>query len=223
MLTSRKPNKEVKIEDVFANINHSIRTPLNGITGMSDLLLGTPLSLEQLDFVKSIRSSAHELLGVLNNLIDYSKVEAEKLHLNDLRNSVTSAEPILEDQWVLVVEDNRINQIIVQKYLEKAGMNIMVASDGQQAVELMRKNEFSIVLMDCEMPIRNGYQATCDIRNILHSKTPIIAMTAHAMKGDREKCLSYGMNDYLSKPVTPTDLIHMVKKWIRETEESARE
>jgi signal transduction histidine kinase/CheY-like chemotaxis protein/HPt (histidine-containing phosphotransfer) domain-containing protein len=119
---------------------------------------------------------------------------------------------------VLVVEDNPVNQAVVKKMLEKAGLSPITASDGMEAMEAMQQEQFDVVLMDCQMPRMDGYEATEAIRSreATHGlmRTPVIAMTANAMAGDREKCLAVGMDDYLSKPVKPAQLENMLRQWL---------
>ncbi|MGD9169613.1 MAG: ATP-binding protein [Candidatus Thiodiazotropha sp.] len=119
---------------------------------------------------------------------------------------------------VLVVEDNPVNQAVVKKMLEKAGLSPITANDGVEAVELTHQEQFDVVLMDCQMPRMDGYEATEAIRDreAIHGlmRTPVIAMTANAMAGDREKCLAVGMDDYLSKPVKPAQLENMLRQWL---------
>ncbi|MCG7950721.1 MAG: ATP-binding protein [Candidatus Thiodiazotropha endolucinida] len=119
---------------------------------------------------------------------------------------------------VLVVEDNPVNQAVVRKMLEKAGLSPITANDGMEAMEAMHQEQFDVVLMDCQMPRMDGYEATEAIRDreATHGlmRTPVIAMTANAMAGDREKCLAVGMDDYLSKPVKPPQLENMLRQWL---------
>ncbi len=103
---------------------------------------------------------------------------------------------------VLLTEDNNINQLVASRILEEVGVKVSIASTGVEAVQLLEKNKYDIVLMDVQMPEMDGYSATGVIRNKLKLKDlPIIAMTAHAMTGDREKCINSGMDDYISKPI----------------------
>lgn len=118
---------------------------------------------------------------------------------------------------ILVAEDVLINQIIAKKYLEKMGFSVEIAGNGFEALELVQKRSFDLVLMDCHMPDMDGYQATAAIRKLAgetFQSLPIIAMTANAMKGDMEKCLAAGMNDYLSKPIKAEVLAQNLRKWI---------
>jgi CheY-like chemotaxis protein/HPt (histidine-containing phosphotransfer) domain-containing protein len=119
---------------------------------------------------------------------------------------------------VLVVEDNPVNRAVVKKMLEKAGLSPITANDGMEAMEAMHQEQFDVVLMDCQMPRMDGYEATEAIRDreATHGlmRTPVIAMTANAMAGDRERCLAVGMDDYLSKPVKPAQLENMLRQWL---------
>ncbi len=119
---------------------------------------------------------------------------------------------------VLVVEDNLVNQKLAARVLEKAGHQVTVVADGLEAVELLAREgaEFDLILMDCQMPRMSGYEATSVIRRRevdTGRRIPIIAMTANAMIGDRERCLEVGMDDYLSKPLARAELLDVVQRW----------
>lgn len=119
------------------------------------------------------------------------------------------------DGRVLLVEDNPINQMIAQKMLEKIGLESTLASDGQQALDRLAQGSFDAVLMDCQMPVMDGFEATRRVREqdaLL--KLPIIAMTANVMEGDREKCIEVGMNDYIGKPVIEAELKKVLSRWL---------
>jgi len=119
---------------------------------------------------------------------------------------------------ILLVEDNRTNQMVAKLVLNKFGCRVEVAQNGQEAIEKLQKNTYDIVFMDVHMPVINGYQATQAIR--IHEqqeqKKPaiIVAMTAEAMKGDRERCLEVGMNDYLAKPFKQDELHAKLLQWL---------
>ena len=116
---------------------------------------------------------------------------------------------------VLIVDDNEDNLRIGQKLLEKFGCNVEVADDGEIAVEKTLRGQFDMVFMDCLMPGMDGYAATRQIRcrEMPDQHIPIIAMTANAMKGDREKCLKAGMDDYVPKPINRKLLREVVQRW----------
>lgn len=117
---------------------------------------------------------------------------------------------------LLLVEDNDINQDIAVNLLERHGIKVVVANDGQEALDILSRQEFDGVLMDCQMPVMDGYQATAKIREkAKYQHLPIIAMTANAMSGDREKVLHAGMNDYISKPIDVALMFVTLTKWIR--------
>ncbi|MCB1736676.1 MAG: response regulator, partial [Gammaproteobacteria bacterium] len=119
---------------------------------------------------------------------------------------------------VLLVEDNPVNQLVTRKMLEALGVRVDVADDGRQALELLNRKSYELVLMDCQMPNVDGYEATHRWRVIEAERhlppTPIVALTANAMEGDRERCLDAGMNDYLSKPTGRDALQAMLQRWL---------
>ena len=116
---------------------------------------------------------------------------------------------------ILLVEDNAVNQKVVLAILTKRGFHVEIAANGLEALAAVQKAQFDLVLMDVQMPYMDGIEATRKIREELGMTTlPIIAMTAHAMTGDRERCINAGMNDYASKPVNPTTLVHTIMRYL---------
>jgi len=156
--------------------------------------------------------------------------------LNDHReSSASSVEPqpqtVDGSAWpatarILVAEDNKINQALVSGLLEEFGLSFSLCDNGQQALECLstavsQQRPFSLVLMDCQMPVLDGFSASQAIRagdaGAGNTSLPIIALTANAMAGDREKCLQAGMDDYLSKPIDPDVLEELLRKWLANT------
>jgi CheY-like chemotaxis protein/HPt (histidine-containing phosphotransfer) domain-containing protein len=117
---------------------------------------------------------------------------------------------------LLVAEDNEVNQKVAVRMLERLGYGVEVADNGREALEACARRHYDAVLMDGQMPEMDGYEATRRIRDREPAgrRMPIIAMTASAMKGDREKCLEAGMDDYVSKPVTPEALEAVLQRWV---------
>ncbi|MEO5354203.1 MAG: response regulator [Magnetococcus sp. XQGC-1] len=117
---------------------------------------------------------------------------------------------------VLLAEDNQINQRVAREMLEGVGIGVTVANNGQEAIHLLLNGSFALVFMDVQMPVLDGYQATRQLRAMeLFKELPIIAMTAHALVGDRENCLAAGMNDYISKPIDLQQLFRVLTRWIK--------
>ncbi len=358
----------------LANMSHEIRTPLNGVLATAELLEDTALDVRQKKFVDTIQSSGELLLGLLNDILDISKIEAGKLEINeepfDLRRNfetildlfsssaqtkglkfimeiakdlpkrvisdphrlrqvmgnllnnaikytergfihvevgikrrddsdflsfrvtdtgngiskekhasifekftqahksevikgtglglaickslveimggtigVTSEPGLGSTFWfelplraapaeepdkdngkpevatagryrVLVAEDVAVNQMVLTEMLEGIGCVVDMASDGSQAVEKASENRYDIILMDCNMPVMDGYEATRKIREICGARTPIVAVSAHVFAQEIQSCLDAGMNDFLPKPVKKKALAEMVAKWV---------
>lgn len=126
--------------------------------------------------------------------------------------------PDSDKQRVLLVEDNQVNQMVARKMLEKSGYLVFIASNGEEAIHQLELAEFDIILMDCQMPVMDGFEATEKIRKLTNqdkSKIPIIALTANAMKSDEDKCLEAGMNDFLTKPIRLETLKAKVHQWLK--------
>ncbi|WCM50213.1 ATP-binding protein [Pseudomonas sp. WJP1] len=121
-----------------------------------------------------------------------------------------------EGRNVLLVEDNPVNQTVIEAMLRSLGFTVSVAADGAQAVRSAESLIFEAILMDCRLPVIDGYEATRQIRELPGcTDLPIIALTANALQGDREACLSAGMNDYLAKPFKRTDLQQILQRWVQ--------
>ena len=115
---------------------------------------------------------------------------------------------------VLVAEDNRVNRLVVVAMLERLGCVVEVAHDGAECIEMWKRARYDVVLMDCEMPVLDGYQATEAIRALeTNERTPIVALTANAMREDVQKALDAGMDDHMAKPFVAADLAALVQKW----------
>ena len=121
---------------------------------------------------------------------------------------------------VLIVEDNPVNQRVAARLVEKMGYRTAVVNNGLEAIQAFQRLSYDLILMDCQMPEVDGFTATMEIRRLESpgSRIPIIAMTANAMRGDREKCLAAGMDDYISKPVAYEDLRLLVTRWLARAE-----
>ncbi len=115
---------------------------------------------------------------------------------------------------ILMVEDNQINQRVGKLILQRAGFSIDLASDGHEALEAHKSRPYDLILMDCQMPVMDGFEASRQIRSLDQHQPVIIAVTANALVGERERCLSAGMDDYLSKPFQAEQLVAVVKKWM---------
>ncbi len=115
---------------------------------------------------------------------------------------------------ILMAEDNGINQRVGKLILQRAGFNIDLVADGNEALQAHQSNPYDVILMDCQMPVMDGFEACRHIRELEQRQPVIIAVTANALVGERDRCLGAGMDDYLSKPFQAEQLVAIVKKWV---------
>jgi len=178
--------------------------------GREDVLhLASEAGIEQV-LIKPVERSL--LLDTLSNLLESDHISSEQVPR-------TSVEPLLSDVTgarLLVVEDNPLNQEVAVELLKDAGFTVVVADNGLQALMLLKKEPFDLVLMDMQMPVMDGVTATREIRKLPElSDLPIIAMTANAMQQDRDICIEAGMNDYVSKPIDPDQLLMAINRRVK--------
>ena len=163
--------------------------------------------------------------GYLNKPIDQITLYNALMSITEVRSTemplVTSYSPRELPQFtarILVVEDNAINQKVAQGLLKKFGVKVELAANGEEALTSLESLPFDLVLMDCQMPVMDGYEATQKIRDsqskVLNRDIPIVAMTANTMEGDRDKCLAIGMNDFIPKPITPNKVQEILYRWL---------
>ncbi len=116
---------------------------------------------------------------------------------------------------ILIAEDNAINQKVIERMVQKLGYRVKLVANGRDAIEALSRDNYELIFMDCQMPEMDGFEACREIRkNEGGTRIPIVAITANAMKGDRERCLAAGMDDYVSKPFKQDDLRVVIERWM---------
>jgi len=242
------------LQELFLNWKH----PLEMINFESDLeALITENSLQNTVFIidfnlvtnEKIISTLHQLKkhhakfivmssisDAFNTVLDTQladKMVTKPVGASELYNAIISLDTAITDHnvneispgelpqlngTILLVEDDFINQEVAQGILNKFGIQSDIAGNGADAIEMLSKKSYSLVLMDCMMPVMDGYMATQKLRSgasgELNQNIPVIALTADAIKGVREKCLAAGMSDYLTKPITPEILLQKLQQWM---------
>jgi len=161
--------------------------------------------------MKPVRQS--ELQNVISKLLGEKGTVAPLI----TRYSIANAKNAAVSLRVLVAEDNAVNQKLVARLLEKRGHCVKIVANGREALSALEQGTYDLVLMDMQMPEMDGFEATAELRKRekqtgLH--IPIVALTAHAMKGDRERCLNAGMDGYLSKPIRAQELYELLDNYI---------
>ncbi len=151
--------------------------------------------------------------------LPYKKIVEPIANPQAINNSTTS-QFNFNSVCILVVEDNEINQTLIKHLFKNWQLQFDMVSNGKEAVNILQQKKYNLILMDIQMPEMDGYTAAQEIRNTLKINTPIIAMTAHAMAGEREKCLNFGMNEYISKPIHEKKLHELINSFINENKAS---
>ncbi len=173
---------------------------------------------------KPVRQS--ELYSSLLAVISQSSVQESAQLVT--RHSVAEERRKHLNMTILVVEDNETNQQVALGILRNFGCTVAIASNGRDAVDATAEHRYDLILMDCQMPVMDGYQATREIRRLeeqkkLKFRTPIIALTANALEGDKGKCLAAGMDDYISKPFKQHKILQILEHWYAEGPERVRD
>lgn len=206
---------ESKLDDIFMKFTQADESTSRRYGGTG---LGLSIS-QKLTELMNGSIGVHSILGQGSSFwfkipIIEAEIEPQKTLEEEDRT-----ETVFDNAHILVVDDHPINLMYMRKLLKKIGIErIQMVDNGQEAFEYTQVNMYDAILMDCQMPGMDGFETTTAIRkmhqgNALH--TPIIAVTANAMKGDREKCIESGMDDYLSKPVDPNNLKQILKRWVK--------
>ena len=185
----------------------AISAPILLVTAYGNFMPG-----EQVNALAPLQQKARPLsrLALYQTLQHLLQKEEDKLP--SIRTSNT---PVQHRARILLVEDNPVNQLVAKGMLSKLGCDVVVASHGGEALSRLEQSTFDLVLMDCNMPVMDGYEASRQIRQrVRWSKLPIVALTANAMPEERERCRSAGMNDYLAKPFRREELAALIDTWV---------
>ena len=210
---------ELKVQDtgigipakVLEKIFEKHSAPSNDYTeSLSVPALGLQIS-QQLAMLMNgtISAQSTEGKGSTFTILLQLKKDLSKAPLKPLKNE----DIFFTNLQLLLVEDNRLNQIVTQKILQLQGINVDMADNGKIAIEMLNQNNYDLILMDLQMPVMDGYATTKFIRGAMAghlNKIPIIAYTAHAFRGEAEKCIAIGMNDYISKPMNTDELMKKI-------------
>ncbi|MCU0858176.1 MAG: response regulator [Pontiellaceae bacterium] len=212
--------------EVFsAKLCCEFRTALTGVIGMAQFLKDTRLDTEQADYVATMDSCSSKMMELIDGLIRDEKEEGQVEQYPEFSGSVSVAQVAsapnrarsvnLTGLKILLAEDNLVNAKVVSKMLEGLGGAVDVAVNGQIACERVASNPYDLVLMDCEMPVMDGYTATRRIRLSGKVRLPVIALTAHATDDAQRLCEEVGMNAYMSKPVRKEQLCQVIQQVLK--------
>ncbi len=199
-----------KKEDDFVASLKQINDKVKVILFTSDLRWNQKYGFKSIDFVLHKPIKHKQLYEAVKEMFLSTHGDEE-----GSKNDKIPFEEKIKNKIILLVEDNMINQKIAEKMLDKIGLKLAIAGNGKEALDMVLSGDvtFDLILMDVQMPVMNGLDATKALRDN-HIDIPIVAMTANAMKGDREVCIEAGMNDYIGKPVKLDDLAQLMDKWL---------
>lgn len=221
MAMERELRARNKNEVFSSKLSCEFRTALTGIIGMTQFLRDTHLDDEQADYTATLDSCSKKLLSLIDGLIYEEEAEEGVEQYPEFGGTVSDAVVLgpdeadepgvnLKGMRILLVEDNLVNRKVVCKMLEGLGGTVDVATDGRMACDQVDSNEYDLVLMDCEMPLMDGYTATRRIRESGKNELPIIALTAHATEEAQRLCEEVGMDAYMSKPIRKEQMCDVI-------------
>ncbi|MBS1744576.1 MAG: response regulator [Bacteroidetes bacterium] len=212
-----------RIKELLNNINLSVNHYVNNVMEMAGALKETNLSPEQQKNTDIIISCSNKLLEVAaTGFNPVSTAKAATTIMNITKRKVVETEQLTKEFYkkyplsILLAEDDDINQQISLRLLEKLGYAADLAHNGKEALDMVSERNYDVVLMDVQMPEMDGFEATKMIRVCLDTQPFIIALTASAMAGDKERCVQAGMNDYLCKPIRLNELAAILVKLCEE-------
>lgn len=224
---ARKIKNERSIADTQLILMPSYGMRGHGLTAQQIGISGYLVKpVRQSDLFECIANVTGERANALDNSSDIKKTDELQISSAELitKHKLTELRSKTDEQ-ILVAEDNLVNQKVVKSQLERLGYSVEVVENGYEALAALDRETYSLILMDCQMPKMDGYAAATEIRRresaLGMGRLPIIALTAHAMQGEREKCLAAGMDDYLAKPFKQNELAVMVKNWLKLESESS--
>ena len=212
-------------QEFLAEMSHELRTPLNAVIGFAELLTGEGRAPQDVEFAQRIREGGTRLLTVVNQMIALAESDGSAQAPTSLPGSpdratargVADGAPDPAGCRVLYVDDNASNRALISAMLASLGVDCETADDGRQGVEAARGGRWDLILMDIQMPVMNGVEATRAIRGSAgpESAVPIVALTANTAPQDLETYLQAGMNDCVAKPVELAKLAAAVATWAR--------
>ena len=204
------------------SVSHEMRTPLNAILGLTYLAQAEVSPGPQQRRLGQVTTAAQQLLKLISEVLERARREAGGTASVAAEAKPASAVPPdaplpkFDGERVLLAEDEAVNQLVAVGILERAGLVVDVAENGLQALRLATASPYALVLMDLQMPELDGLAATRALRATAAGQDlPIVALSAFAFDEDRQRCLDAGMNDHVSKPVNPAELLHTVRRWLR--------
>jgi PAS domain S-box-containing protein len=201
-----------KLFDKFSQEDESV-TRKHGGTGLGMSICKELIELMGGEIVVFSKKNVGTSVSIL--------IQLDKGTLKDLPQKETFEVDtrLLKGKNILVTDDNDINRLLASTILKNFGANIIEAKNGEDAINKVKENPLDIILMDLQMPVMDGLEATQIIRKSITKDLPIIALTAYALKGDHQKCFDAGMNDYLSKPFEEIQLLRIITKWLNKNED----
>ena len=190
---------------------------MTNVLGSTELLLESELDTSQRLAAENVHRSGRELLDVVDKLLAAHQISKSAPPSSGEFKAAPRVSAGLSGRRVLLAEDNAFNRALIEHVLEAMGCAVDKAGSGTEAVRAFRPGRYDLVLMDCQMPEMDGYEATRTIRQletVQGRRTPIVALTAHAMAGSREASLEAGMDDQLTKPLTMAALTAKLVEWL---------